>query len=471
MAFKKTRPRSFASRLFFSRLTPARLFLFANLLFILAIFLIGCKPGAFEKQIKAGDLAAHNGEKVSFVGRVCEEAEVDIKSRRLTVCAGGKVLITTILYPAYNYGDFLKISGELEAPPVLEDFDYESYLARYGVYSLLYYPKIEAAAGVLSGRQKAYHTLLRFKWRLKNLLDRNLAEPEAGLAGALLLGYRRSVERSDLDLFARVGISHLIAISGTHITILSALIINFFLALGLSRRWVLRVVFAFLIFYPIITGLAASAVRSALMGGLALLAVSYGRKANMTNALVSSAALMLLFNPRILRADVGFQLSFAAVLAIIYLYPLGQKVIRRLLAGKGRSSRWKKALQVALETLNLTLVCQIAILPIALINFKQLSLIAPLTNLLLLWSFPFILTALLASLCLSALIPPLGPFFFLPAYLGLKFIFILSDLLARPSWAAVQIRGFNWWWGGLYYLFLTALIYLLRRKKNELAYS
>jgi competence protein ComEC len=451
------------------RLSPAKIFFYLNLLFILLIFLLGFRPGAFRRSLSQADLAYNNGRNLTLTGRVCEEADLDYKSRRLTVCVSGQtagqVLVTTNLYPIYDYGDWLEIKGELQAPPRIEGFDYDNYLARYDIYSVMYYPKIKLASGSLTGPQLVYRALLRVKQGLKSIIDSNLPEPEAGLADALLLGYRRTVDREDLNVFARVGLSHMIAISGSHITILSAMIVNFFLALGFSRKRSFLFIFTFLILYPLITGLAASAVRSAIMGGLAFLAVYYGRSSSLIKALVFSATLMLAFNPSLLRNDIGFQLSFLAILGIIYIYPLGDALTTRCLNKLKFSSSGKKFLATILETVNLTLVSQIVILPIALINFKQLSLIAPLANVLVLWTFAPLLASLIIGAALGALVPVAGILWFLPAYLLLKFIFIVSNLLASPSWAAVTVSGFNWWGGGVYYLGLTGLVIWLRKLK------
>ena len=447
--------------------SPARVLLVANLIFIVVIFILGFFPRAFRTEINQDDLAFYNGKKINFSGRVCEEADVDYKSRRLTLCVDnqtrGRALVTTNLYPVYDCGDFLEISGELQAPPLIEGFDYETYLARYDIYSVMYYPKIKNSVGTLTPSQNVYLRLIRGKQYLKAIIDSNLPEPEAGLADALLLGYRRTVNREDLDIFARVGLSHMIAISGSHITILSAMALNFLLALGFHRRRALKIIFVFLFLYPLITGLSASAVRSSLMGALALLALYYERLSSLIRALVFAAALMLVFNPRLLRDDIGFQLSFLALLGIIYIYPIGEKITRRFLAKRKWRAGIKKWLENILNTVNLTLVSQIMILPIALIDFKQFSLIAPLANVLVLWVFAPLLAALIIGILASALIPPLGVLFFAPAYFLLKLIFLLAGALSRPSWAAVPASGFNWYQGALYYLFLTIGVILIRK--------
>jgi len=446
-----------------SRSLLARLFLGFNLIFIIFIFWRGRHSDAFQPQITADNLAYYHGRSVKIRGRVCEEADTDYKSRRLTLCAPDRVLITTNLYPTYDYGDFIEVSGELESPPLIVGFDYEKYLARYDIYSVMYYPKINHLSGKLKISQEIYLYLLKIKWRVREVLNLSLPEPEAGLANALLLGYRRTVARDDLAIFARVGLSHMIAISGSHITILSALIMNFFLVLGVKPRRLLLVILGFLILYPLITGLSASAVRSAIMGGLVFLTTHFRKNISLLNALVFSGAIMLAFNPRLLRDDIGFQLSFLALLGIIYFYPIGETFYRRLLANLVRGRKIRKFYQTILDTINLTLVSQLVILPIALINFQQFSIIAPVANILVLWTFAPLLAALILGILISVWLPTpvlflLGPWLFWPADLLLKFIFLIAKFLAQPPGAALKITGFTWEWGTVYYLVLAILV-------------
>ncbi|QQG52688.1 MAG: ComEC/Rec2 family competence protein [Candidatus Falkowbacteria bacterium] len=419
-------------------LTPSKIFFIINLGFILFIGLRSFNNCAFLPVFKNTDVAFYNDRNLDFKGWVCEEADVDYKSRRLTVCAGSRVLITTNLYPEYEYGDFLQISGLVQKPEEFKGFDYERYLARYDIYSVMYYPKITRVNGELNFGQKIYEQLLKIKQGIKLVIDKSLPEPEAGLADALLLGYRRTILKENSDIFARVGLSHLIAISGSHITIMSAMVLNAALFVGLRRRAALKIVFAFLVIYPLVTGLSASAVRSAIMGGLVFLALYYGRLSSIIRALVFSAALMLMFNTRLLRSDIGFQLSFAAVLGIIYIYPLfsplTQKIKKKFsgLLGKITSSLW--------EIFSLTLACQLAVLPIMIHNFKQFSIISFVANPAVIWIFPFLLAALIIPIIPALIFPSLGPWLFAPAYLMLKFIFVASHFFAAPSWAAISFN-------------------------------
>ncbi len=423
------------------KLSKARAFLYFNLAHIFLIAILSLNSEAFSSELRPGGLSSYYDSRQEFIGRVCAESEADYNDRRLIVCAGEeRILITSKLYPHYDYGDFLKISGLIQAPPKFDGFDYARYLARFGIYSVMYYPQLELSGGKLSLGQNVYLSLLQGKWALRNILEKSLPEPEAGLGTALLLGYRRTISEEDSDAFARTGLSHLIAISGSHITIMAAMLAWLAAYLGLSRRASARLIFSFLILYPFITGLSASAVRAGIMGGLVFLAFYSGRLGSAVNALVFAASAMLFFEPRLLRDDIGFQLSFLAVLAILYLYPLGKPIARKI--KKRLPGRLGKILIIVWEIFSLTTVCQLAVAPIMLINFGQLSLISLISNPLVAWIFPFLLAALIIPLPIAGLIPALGPFLYLPAYYLLTFLFEAARLMSSWPGAILEIDKF-----------------------------
>jgi competence protein ComEC len=138
----------------------------------------------------------------------------------------------------------------------------------------------------------------------------------------------------------------------------------------------------------------------------------------------------LIVNPRLLRDDIGWQLSFLAILGLIYLQPLLQKGVMKITANKGK---------LFFEALNATIAAQIATAPVILYNFGNFSVIAPIANLLVVWVVPVLTITMMASLALTAIFPSLGLFFFLPCWIMVKYIFWIVQILSGLSWAAVEI--------------------------------
>lgn len=454
----------------------SKIFLIINLLFISLVFLYSLLPGAFLERKNESLIAKYNGEVLTFRAFVCEEADLGYKSRRLTLCSTeddkkGKVLATLALYPAYDYGDFVEVKGKLQAPEFFEGFNYPAYLARYNIYSLIYFPEIKIIAAELNFKQRIKKQLIAFKQEARLIVNRNLQEPEAGLASAIIFGYKRSLDKEELDTFSVVGLRHLMAISGAHLTIISLLLIKLLLFLGFSRKRSFLPISIFLFLYPIITGLSSSAIRSAIMGFLGFSAFYFNRQKNSFRALVFSAAIMLVINPMLLAYDTSFQLSFLAVLGIIYLEPIFSKYSDKLVSLALKNNFFAKFLKFVFSFFNLTLASQLASLPVMLFSFDKFSLISPLANIFLVWTLPFIISFLIIAIFLSYLFPFLALYFFYLPYILINFLFFVSEILANFKFSALEINilkddYFKFSFFFIYYLLLVLVARRFYRNKR-----
>ena len=405
---------------------------------------------AYQTQAPKINLTSHNGTKVVLLGQVAEEIDPGGDYQKIIIKAikinnkntDGLVLVTLNKFPEFKYGNILELTGNLEAPNNWSAFHYDRYLARYDIYSLMAWPKVKVVGQSLD----FYSRMLGIKNKVYQTINSSLPEPEAGLANALLLGYKNTLDAVEKKSFSCCGLSHVIAISGSHLTLLSALAFNFLLALGLSSRGAFKPVVIFIWFYTILTGLQTSALRSAIMISLVLWGKKNGRSDAGGRILFITAAIMLFFNPLLLRDDLGFQLSFLAMIALIYFCPLGEKIFGQ---GNVRS------------VLIMTVASQLITWPIAAYNFGTFSLIAPLANLLIVWLFVWLLPALLAASAISLVIPAFKVLWFAPSYFMLAYTIKTSNLLA--TWPKAC---FNWqitWQFVLVYYLILVIMYLLTR--------
>lgn len=395
-----------------------------------------------------------NNQNLILSGRVSEEVEPGSNYQKIIFQANKinetkinlLVLINLPKYPEYHYGDILKINGKLEIPENWSDFRYDRYLARYNIYAVMSWPQVT----LLNTSQDLYGRLLEFKNKIYLLINQALPEPAAGLANALLLGYKNTLDKTDKNTFSCLGLSHVIAISGSHLTLLSLIAVKFLAFFGFSKFQSFKPVVIFIWLYAFLTGLQTSALRSVIMISLVLWGEKNGRSSSGGRILLVAAAAMLFFNPLLLRDDLGFQLSFLAMLALIYLQPLGEKIF-----GQGTIK----------STLILTINSQLLTWPVSAYNFGVFSLVAPLANLLVVWLFTWLLPALLIAVSLSLFVPSLKIVWFTPSYLMLDYIFRISNYLS--SWPKACV---NWPISQeflvLYYLIL-ALIYFIIDKKYK----
>ncbi|HEY7600624.1 MAG TPA: DNA internalization-related competence protein ComEC/Rec2, partial [Candidatus Limnocylindrales bacterium] len=279
----------------------------------------------------------------------------------------GRAWATLPRYPTLAATDRVRIDGRLEPAPVASDSGFGEFLARGGIgwtvraRSLQLLPTdTTPAVGLEATRRRA-----------GELVARALPEPQAGLAAAMLIGLRDLVARDVAADFRTTGMSHIVAISGYHIALLAA--VAGALLRPLARRPRSLLLVAIVGGYAILAGGSPSVLRAALMAGVVLLARASGRRGEAATGLALAALLLLLIDPATV-SDVGFQLSVAATAGLLaWGEPLSGWLRPRLPA---RLPAW------LVEALAVSLAAQLATLPLVLLHFGRLSLVAPLANLL-----------------------------------------------------------------------------------------
>ncbi|MDP2736975.1 MAG: ComEC/Rec2 family competence protein [bacterium] len=407
----------------------------------------------------------YNNQTVIVRGFIANEPDIRDASQKLEISVeainklpgrkiSGKILVTADLYPEYKYGDKLEIECELLKPEVFRGFAYDRYLARYNIYSVCYYPRLKILSS--GGGNYVYAKIFSFKTKLVSLIDTGLGEPESSLARPIVFGGQKGLEQTIRDDFQKVGLTHIMAVSGFNVSILAVIIMAVLLALGLNRQRAFYVAAIFLAAYIILVGLPASAMRAGLMGFLVLWALKLGRFNKITNSLVLTAVIMLLANPKILRDDVGFQLSFLAIAGLVYVYPILEAIRQKIKLPK---------LKGLSDALFITLAAQVFTLPILAYNFSQISLISPLANLAVLWALPLLTVLILAALPLSAALPGLSFIFFLPALIITKYILATVKYMAKIPYGYMEISYLWSGWMVIYYLAVIFMVIKLQQSK------
>jgi len=471
--------------------SPAFYFLLAGILFFsIWRYAVGLPADTPDK------VWHYNGQIVTARGFIANEPDIRETSQKLEIsvseiCAdspekdkpcpylkvSGRVLVTAALYPEYKYGDELAFTCELKQPEEFNGFAYDRYLARYDIYSVCYYPKIltspnpllskegdysvlplskgESKRG-LSGGNIFYRKIFALKNVLTGLIDAGLSEPESSLARPIVFGGQQGLAQNIRDDFQKVGLTHIMAVSGFNISIIAAVVMATLLGLGLPRRYAFYLASLFLAGYIILVGAPASATRAGLMGFLVLWALKLGRLNKITNSLILAAAVLLLINPRLLRDDVGFQLSFLAIAGLVYAYPILEALWQKLKLPK---------LKGVSDALLITLAAQVFTLPILAYNFSQISLIAPLSNIAVLWVLPILTILILIALPLSFLLPSLSFIFFLPSFILTKYILFMVRFFAGLPHSFLTVDYLPLSWVILYYVFIIYIIIKARRSK------
>ena len=205
------------------------------------------------------------------------------------------------------------------------EFDYRQYLERRGIAWTVFLPE-ESFVQLPSTTESMWMQWpATFYQKADSVFRRSLQNQASyGLVKAMLLGSRDDLGEELLTSYITAGAVHVLSVSGLHVGILYLFLFKLTGRLRKSRRGhfvYLGLVFSFLTFYAILTGLSPSVLRASLMCAVFAMAGAFNRQHHSLNTLALSAFIILIFDPLALFA-VGFLLSYAAVLGIILLYPL-----------------------------------------------------------------------------------------------------------------------------------------------------
>jgi len=452
-------------------LKPISLFFLLISIIFLAVWRYGVSSNLDNTADK---IRYYNGQTITVVGFISNEPDIRENNQKLEIDSNGvceqskrniceyrkisgKILVTANLYPEYKYGDLVKMTCELKQPEEYKGFAYDRYLGRYNIYSVCYYPKnlslttffVNNESKKINWKIYVYSKIFILKQTVTDLINSSMSEPESSLARPIIFGGQQGLDKKIKMDFQKVGLTHIMAVSGFNVSILAIIVMTILLGIGLERKYAFYIAIIFLIAYIILVGAPGSAMRAGLMGFLALWALKLGRLNKMTNSLALTATILLAINPKLLRDDIGFQLSFLAIAGLVYIYPLLDAIWL-----KNKLSKLKGIS----DALLITLSAQIFTLPILAYNFSQISLIAPLANMAVLWTLPILTILTLIALCLSFIIPSLSFLFFLPSYVFAKYILVMVEFLAKIPYGYMEIDYAPWLLVAIYYVLVIIIL-------------
>lgn len=363
---------------FFFRRTKRLLF---SVSFYLFLCLFGMwKYGVFVPLSQADYVG--NETLSQYVGKVSDEPivrersirfplqlEVGLDSMGGTRQVVGEVMVTlrwdSTAFHVPKYGDKIQFSNvlrEVTPPYNPHEFDYRKYLQHKGVHHQMYLNgddyvtvghELDWLAYVLKARQYFVN-----KFRL--YIEDDLA---FGIASALVFGYRSEMDQETLSAFTNTGTIHVLSVSGMHVSLVFLLLTFLMKPLdrmryGRSFRFGLVLVIIWL--YVVLTGMAPPILRAGIMITFIIVGAWMGKQQVSLNSLLASAFFILVFAPQML-FDVGFQLSYLAMLGIFLIYPL----LRDLYVPRNR------LLRTIVEYSYISIAAQLLTAPLALYYFGQ----------------------------------------------------------------------------------------------------
>lgn len=303
-----------------------------------------------------------------------------------------------------HYGDRLLINNvlkEIKDPGNPGTFDYKKYAALQQLHYTAFLKKNDWV--ILKEKKENFITRLIYfaRERILSILKENILgnSGELAIAEALLIGYSADLDKQMIQAYSNTGVIHIIAISGMHLGLIYVLlftILNNIPVIKNSAFMKAIIVISLLWCFAFITGANASILRSALMFSCIIIGNNVGKQSNIYNSLAISAFILLCYNPYYLW-DVGFELSYLAILGIVIFH-------KRLFHLISFENKWLVKLW---EMISLTLTAQIFTFPICLYYFHQFPNIFLVTNVIMI---PLSSLILFAEILLVALynVPVMG---------------------------------------------------------------
>jgi len=366
----------------------------------------------------------------------------------------GLILVRVDKGHEYEYGQRLRVRGELKTPPENEDFSYRDYLAREGIHSYMSSADVTELPG--NGGNFITAQIYEFKSLLLEKTYRLYNDPEASLLAGILFGVDTGLPSKLQGAFKNTGTAHIIAISGFNIAIIAGIFFSIFKYVTNERLGASFAIIGIFL-YAFLVGGDAAVMRAAFMGSISLFARQLGRRNMGLNALMVVALIMALINPFVLW-DVGFQLSFFATLGLIlYAEPfsnLTANFISKIT--KHDTSTFTRILN---ENVILTLAAQLTTIPIMAYHFKRISLISLIAN-------PFILPVQPAVMILGGLavfvslvINPLGQLIAWIAWPFPAYTIRIVELFDRVPNGTIFLGDSSFWLVAGFYIALLAVTF------------
>lgn len=394
-----------------------------SLLTLIACVLLGMLVSGFninKDPQQAEDFLAdsrnENIEGVIHASPIKKEGFYNLKTE-----SGQKILLDAP-FTSLHEGDYVTFENNVEL--IDTNYFYRNTLLAHKIYLHSKNPEITVLA---SKERENFFNILRNK--LDGNIERAISYPESRVLSAMILGITDLPSELQNSL-SNAGIIHIISISGMHVAVIAAAI--FYICATythFSPQYGVLCTLSLVALYIIFIGFPAAAIRSGLMIALYFFARATGRKSHIGRITILALFIMLIFNPHLLVYDIGFQLSFLALLGIIYISPQIKELFTKKTDGK--------VTDVVKETIAISLGAQIATTPVILLNFGNLALLSPLFNIVTVPFLPFILALGTLGMLIGNISTFSSVIIQFPVYIVLKVIDILSELapvLKFPSY-------------------------------------
>lgn len=293
----------------------------------------------------------------------------------------GKLILTIKNLPAnLKYGDLVRFVSRLSQPAIPRnpgEFDYRRYLANHHIFATAY---LESGSMLTITHNEGFslrQTANIARIKVEKLIDRSMTGEPNAILKALIVGVRGEVSDETVQAFVDTGVIHVLAVSGLHVGYVTLVILLILGFLRIPKKPKMVIAICGLAFYALMVDLRPSVNRAVIMAVLVLIAQGWEKRVNVYNTIAAAALIQTLIDPLQL-FDMGFQLSFMAVLSIVYIYKRLDFFLPPKLKPSGIKSRFLRGVwQLFLVSVS----ALVGTLPITIYYFQRIPLISMLANL------------------------------------------------------------------------------------------
>ena len=364
-----------------------------------------------------------------------------------------------------EYGDYVYVEGNFTKAETSRneyEFDYRQYLKQNKIYGMVFVDKFEIKnIEKATIRIKAMKIILELKNNAEKFLDKKYTNETSNFLKALLFGNTSNLDEEIKEQFRKSNLSHIIAISGMHISYLVVIIKKFTKVFKLNKKIENCISSLILSIFIVLIDFPVSAVRAVFMQIIWLLVFCINRKSDFYNNFCLSMFLILAINPYNIES-VAMWLSFGGVLGIFLFYKFFRKLLltRKLKKFFSRNKLYMKILELFVEGFCLNIAVQIIIFPIIWFNFNFISISSFISNIV---TSPFVAPIIL-----------LGYFSFIETFIPfniitsinstlLRILFYLVEKLSKLPLSVIYIKKPSIFFIIFYYLLIFFIIYKVRK--------
>lgn len=351
-------------------------------------------------------------------------------------------------------GDILKLKGKFEKGEIARNykgFNYRNYLKQSKIYGIV----TAEETNYISNKKDIYFMIGSLKSNLEKQIDKLYKDDYSEFLKGILIGNKSGLDEKIIKSFQTANISHILAISGLHISFILFLV-NYLLKKLINNKKINNlIVICFLIFFLVLTGSSISCMRACIMNIFMILSSIFNRKNNFYRNFFISFLIIIILNPYNI-FSVGLWLSYLGTIGIVLVFDLLYKILNIKLKLKS------KILRFILKSFTLSLSAQIFIFPIMIYFFNSFSLSFFISNIII----SFLIGPILAIGYISIFtIYPITAILSWIENIMIYIVFQTASLVSKIPFSNIFVITPNLIFIILYYLLMAIFIIYLKNNK------